>query len=98
MARSSNTITRRTSMVFWNIQGSRHPEALERQLKQFVHDDDVEIFCLTEVTDTAFDAEVPIVHTSTRLSEPVSYLDGLSRIRGSLPDFIYYYESRRRTT
>jgi len=98
MAKSPNTITRPTKAVFWNIQGSRHPEALNRRLHQFAFEEGVELFCLTEVTDTSFDTDVPIVHTSTRRDEAVSYLDGLGRIRGALPGFKYYYDTARRST
>lgn len=76
--------TRRTTAQFWNIWGSRHPNALNLHIEQAIKAG-VEIFAFTEVTDTPFDAIPPIVHTSTRPAEPVSYLDGRGRILATLP-------------
>lgn len=95
---SERTISYPNRVLFWNIWGSRHPEALNRRLRHFLHHEDADILCLTEVTDTAFDAAVPLVHTSTRLSEPPSYLDGFGRIKGVLPGLQYRYDALRRTT
>lgn len=84
MAKPPNTITRPTKALFWNIWGSRHPDALNAYLKQ-QFEDGLEIALLTEVTDTPFDGVMPLVHTSTRLEEPPSFLDGLERIKTALP-------------
>lgn len=98
MARSPKTITRHTTAIFWNIWGSRHPTALNRYLER-LWDEGLEIALLTEVTDTPFDAAIPLVHTSSRASEPPSHLNGLNRIRNALPKHIQIkYDARERRT
>lgn len=84
MAKTPNITTRPTQALFWNIWGSRYPEALNLWLNGSIAMG-TELMLLTEVTDTAFDATVPMVKTSTREAEPPSHLDGLGRIRNALP-------------
>lgn len=96
MAKTPNITSRPTNALFWNIWGSRHPDALNAFLRN-CFDDGLELALLTEVTDTPFDAVVPLVHTSTRPQEPPSFLDGLARIKHDLPkDIMVRYDAHER--
>ncbi|MCA9366079.1 hypothetical protein KC722_00710 [Candidatus Kaiserbacteria bacterium] len=65
-----------TTAVFWNVWGHRKAFEIQAWLKQ--HLSGVEIFCLTEVTDSGHGENV--VHSSTDRNEPPSSLNGRAQL------------------
>lgn len=73
----SNELT--SHAVFYNIWGHRVPEGINNYIKLVAEEADV--ICLTEVTHMGrVYWPVPAVHTSSDMSEPPTYLNGLEQI------------------
>lgn len=80
-----------TSVLFWNIWGHRHPDAIHR----YITANRADVCCLTEVTDTAVPyKQYPKVHTSLDPAEPPSQINGLSQLKSAfVGTYVFYYLS-----
>jgi hypothetical protein len=86
-----------TSVVFWNIWGSRFPDDLNERLLQFIREKGAEVLCLTEVSDSTVVNASAIIHTSTRKSEPPAHVNGLDRLKTALAEYgTLHYETPAR--
>jgi endonuclease/exonuclease/phosphatase family metal-dependent hydrolase len=72
-------VTNHSTVMFWNIWGHRHPEALHKHITE--HMSEVDIFCFTEVTrvNQYYDS-VPVAYTSENENESPSQLNGVDQL------------------
>ena len=91
--------TDHSQVIFWNIWGHRHPNALHKFMQQ--HAPTTDIFCLTEVTDVALEV-VGQVGSALKyghdLLEKPQHVDGRAQLDAKFQgEYQHLYASSRRS-